>query len=251
MVRTYDSQSCNQSSILCSGTNKLKLFLMKFDILTIFPNQIETFVKEGIFRVAKEKGLVQINIHDLRKWTKDKHKTVDGTPFGGGAGMVMMVEPVFNAIKELREENTKVVITTPRGEKLSQPKLKEMSTLSPHYIIVCGHYEGLDERIHEYLGDIEISIGDYILSGGELPALVLMDGIIRLLPRVLGNELSLSEESFEEGLEYPQYTKPSNFNDWEVPSVLLSGNHEKIKRWRKEKSIEITKKRRPDIVKDI
>lgn len=222
---------------------------MKFDIVTIFPKQIETFVSEGVFRIAKEKGAVEIEVHDLRKWTKDAHKTVDDTPFGGGAGMVMKIEPIYEAIKELKKEGTKVIITTPRGEKLSQSMLKKLSTDYDHYIIICGHYEGIDERVHENLADIEISIGDFVLSGGELPSLVLMDGIVRLLDGVLGNANSLSEESFEEGLEYPQYTKPANFMGWEVPEVLLSGHHGKIEEWRKAKSLQETKKRRPDIVK--
>lgn len=220
---------------------------MKIDIITIFPNQINSFVNEGIFRIAKEKGALEINVHDLRKWTDDNHKTVDDKPFGGGAGMVMMVEPVFKAINELKKDNSKVIVTTPRGKRLNQKIVKDLSRQDSHYIILCGHYEGLDERIHEHLSDIEISIGDYVLSGGELASLVIVDSMIRLLPGVLGNEESLKEESFEDGLEYPQYTRPFEFNGWKVPEILISGHHENIKKWRKEKSVEITSKRGNDI----
>lgn len=222
---------------------------MKIDVLTIFPEQIKTFLTEGLFRIAFEKGLVEIKVHNLRDWTDDVHKSVDDTPFGGGAGMVMKIEPIFKALRELKKKETKVVITTPRGEKLTQQKLKSLSNNCDHYIILCGHYEGFDERIHEFLADYEISIGDFVLSGGELPALVIMDGLIRLIPGVLGNQESLAEESFEEGLEYPQYTRPADFEGMKVPEILLSGHHENIKKWRKKKSEEITRKRRPDIAK--
>ncbi|MCK9368683.1 tRNA (guanosine(37)-N1)-methyltransferase TrmD [Candidatus Dojkabacteria bacterium] len=223
--------------------------MLKFDLITIFPRQIEIFISEGIFRIAKEKGKVEINVHDLRKWTTDNHKTVDDRPFGGGAGMILMIEPIFKAIKELKKENTKVIVTTPVGEKLTQKKVKEISKLTDHYIILCGHYEGFDNRIHEFLADLEISVGDYILSGGELAGLIVMDSVIRLIPGVLGNDTSLSSESFETGLEYPQYTRPEEFNGWKVPNILLSGNHKEIKKWQDSKSIELTKKRRPDIDK--
>jgi tRNA (guanine37-N1)-methyltransferase len=221
--------------------------MLKIDIITVFPNQITSFVTEGIFRIAQSKGLLDINIHNLRKWTDDVHKSVDAPPFGGGAGMVMMVEPIFKALKELKKEGSKVIVTTPRGEKLTQGKVKELSKVDSHYIILCGHYEGFDERIHEHLADMEISVGDYVLSGGELPALILVDSMIRLIPGVLGNDQSLTDESFEDGLEYPQYTRPAEFNGWSVPEILLSGHHANIKNWRKGKSVELTKKRRPDI----
>lgn len=222
---------------------------MKFDIVTIFPNQVESFLKEGVFRIATKKKLVEIKVHNLRKWTTDKHQTVDDTPCGGGAGMILKPEPLFEAVKELKTSTSKVVLTTPRGEKLVQSKLKEFSTLTNHYIILCGHYEGFDERVHEYLADYEVSIGDFVLSGGELPSLVLIDGIIRLLPGVLGNMQSLTEESFESGLEYPQYTRPLEYNGFKVPEVLVSGNHKSIKEWKEKRAKEITKTRRPDIAK--
>lgn len=209
--------------------------MTKFDIITIFPKTIEEYINTGIIRIAREKGLVEINVHDLRKWTTDKHKTVDDTPYGGGPGMIMKIEPIYNAIKELKKKNTLVAITTPKGEQLKQKKLVEFSKEKDlHMIILCGRYEGFDQRIHDHLVDYEFSVGEYVLSGGELPALVLIDGITRLMPGVLGNELSLEEETFNDNsLEYPQYTKPEDFNGWKVPDVLLSGNHKEIERYRK------------------
>ena len=207
---------------------------MKFDIITIFPNIVEEYINTGIVSNALKKGIVEINVHDLRKWTSDNHKTVDDTPYGGGPGMIMKIEPIFKAIQELKKENTIVAITTPKGEKLVQSKLKDFSLNQDlHMIILCGRYEGFDQRIHDNLVDYEFSIGDYVLSGGELPALVLVDGITRLLPGVLGNEDSLKDESFnDDSLEYPQYTKPEEFNGWKVPKVLLSGNHKEIFEYR-------------------
>jgi len=207
---------------------------MKFDIITIFPNIVEEYINTGIVSNALKKDLVEINVHDLRKWTDDKHKTVDDTPYGGGPGMIMKMEPIYKAIQELKKEETIVAITTPKGETLNQSKLGELSIKKDlHMIILCGRYEGFDQRIHDNLVDYEFSIGDYVLSGGELPALVLIDGVTRLIPGVLGNEESLDNESFTDGkLEYPQYTKPEVFNGWNVPKVLLSGNHEKIEKYR-------------------
>ncbi len=209
--------------------------MTKFDIITIFPKTIEEYINIGIVRIAREKGLVEINVHDLRKWTTDKHKTVDDTPYGGGPGMIMKVEPIYKAIQELKKENTLVAITTPKGEQLKQKKLVEFSKEKDlHVIILCGRYEGFDQRIHDHLVDYEFSIGEYVLSGGELPALVLVDGITRLIPGVLGNESSLDVETFNDNsLEYPQYTKPEEFNGWRVPDVLLSGNHKEIDNYRK------------------
>ena len=222
---------------------------MKFDIVTIFPESIKEYINTSILKIAQEKGLVEINIHNLRDWAKDKHHTTDDTPFGGGPGMVMKVEPVFEAIKDLKKEGSIVAITTPRGEKLKQSKLVEFSkNTNLHMIILCGRYEGFDQRIHDNLVDYEFSIGDYVLSGGELPALVLIDGITRLIPGVLGNEESLTEESFNDGnLDFSQYTKPAEFNGWKVPDILLSGDHKKISKWRKSKSEELTKEKRPDL----
>lgn len=209
--------------------------MFKFDIVTIFPKIIEEYINTGIVRIAREKGLIQIDVHDLRQWTDDNHKTVDDTPYGGGPGMIMKVEPIYKALKDLKKENTIVAITTPKGERLIQKKLVEFSrTDDLHMIILCGRYEGFDQRIHDHLVDYEFSVGEYILSGGELPALTLVDGISRLIPGVLGNDQSLDDETFNDDmLEYPQYTKPEVFNNWKVPEVLLSGNHKKIKDFRK------------------
>jgi tRNA (guanine37-N1)-methyltransferase len=207
---------------------------MKFDIITILPNIIEEYINTGIVNNALKKKLVEINVHDLRNWATDKHKTVDDTPYGGGPGMVMKIEPIYNAIQDLKQKNTVVAITTPKGEKLKQDVLQDFSEKKDlHMIILCGRYEGIDQRVHDNLVDYEFSIGDYILSGGELPALVLIDGITRLIPGVLGNKESLESETFADNkADFSQYTKPENFKDWEVPKVLLSGNHGEIEKYR-------------------
>jgi len=212
--------------------------MIHFDIVTIFPEVISAYTNSSIIKRAQEKQLVKINIHNLRNWAKDKHKSVDDKPYGGGPGMLMKIEPIFNCLKDLKKENSIVILTSPKGEKLTQKKLKELSQdTNAHYIILCGHYEGFDQRIHDYLVDYEYSIGDYILSGGELPALVLVDGITRLIPGVLGNEESLISETFNSDIpDYPQYTKPEEFNGWKVPDILLSGNHKEIKKWRESMS---------------
>jgi len=212
--------------------------MIHFDIVTIFPEVISAYTNSSIIKRAQEKELVKINIHNLRNWATDKHKSVDDKPYGGGPGMLMKIEPIFNCLKDLKKENSIVILTSPKGEKLTQKKLKELSAnTNAHYIILCGHYEGFDQRIHDYLVDYEYSIGDYVLSGGELPALVLVDGITRLIPGVLGNEQSLISETFNSDIpDYPQYTKPEEFNGWKVPDILLSGNHKEIKKWRESMS---------------
>ena len=212
--------------------------MIHFDIVTIFPEVISAYTNSSIIKRAQEKELVKINIHNLRNWAKDKHKSVDDKPYGGGPGMLMKIEPIFNCLKDLKKENSIVILTSPKGERLTQKKLKELSQdTNAHYIILCGHYEGFDQRIHDYLVDYEYSIGDYVLSGGELPALVLVDGITRLIPGVLGNEESLISETFNSDIpDYPQYTKPEEFNGWKVPDILLSGNHKEIKEWRESMS---------------
>ena len=209
--------------------------MIKFGIITIFTNIVEEYINTGIVGTAKGKEIVEINVHDLRKWTTDNHKTVDDTPCGGGPGMVLKIEPIYAAIQELKQENTIVAITTPKGHTIEQKDFKDFSRKDDlHMIILCGRYEGFDQRIHENLVDYEFSIGDYVLSGGELASLVLVDGITRLLPGVLGNEESLADESFNDGvtLDFPQYTRPIEFNGWKVPEILLTGDHEKIKKWR-------------------
>ena len=205
----------------------VKVNNMKIDIITIFPNQILEYIKEGIFRISKEKNLVDIHVHNLRDWTDDVHRSVDDKPFGGGAGMVMKIEPIYKAIQKLKKENTKVIYFSPRGKVLNQKYLENFDkSKSSHYIIICGHYEGIDQRIIDNYVDIELSIGDYVLSGGELPTLVFLDGVIRLIDGVLGNESSSKDESFSNSLlEYPQYTRPEEFMGMKVPEVLLSGHH--------------------------
>ncbi len=231
---------------------------MKIDIITLFPQMFSGPFDESIVKRAQDKGLVEIEIHDLRKWTDDKRKTVDDKPFGGGAGMVMKVEPVYRAVKELRTEDSLVIYTTPQGRKLEQSLSNKFSTQT-HLIILCGHYEGLDERARENLIDVEVSIGDFVLTGGELPAMVIVDSIVRLIPGVLGKEESHQNESFMEVdgtklLEHPHYTQPAEFvtdegETWAVPDVLLSGHHENIEKWRKEQSVKRTEERRPDLLK--
>ncbi len=225
--------------------------MIKFDLITIFPESLKAYIDSSIVKRAQEKGLVEINVHNLRDWSNSKHKSVDDTPYGGGPGMVFMLEPIFNVLRDLKKEDTKVLLTSPKGKKLTQDTLYEFSKGNDsHYIVLCGHYEGFDQRVHDYLVDYEFSIGDYVLSGGELPALVLVDGITRLIPGVLGNEDSLGSESFTDGiLDFPQYTKPSEFNGWKVPEVLLSGNHKEIENWRKDMSQKDTISKRPDMSK--
>ena len=224
---------------------------MKIDIITLFPEMFKGPFSESIVKKAQEKGLLKIKIHNLRKWTKDKHKTVDDHSFGGGVGMVLMIEPIYKAIKELKKKESKVILLTPQGKVFKQKKAEKLSK-EKHLIFICGHYEGVDERIREKLVDEEISIGDYVLTGGELPAMVVIDSITRLIPGVLGKKEASQIESFSfKGLlEYPQYTRPSNFKGWKVPEILLSGNHKKINKWRDQKALEKTKKRRPDLLKD-
>ncbi len=220
---------------------------MKFDILTLFPEMFEP-VKQSIIGRATEKELLEINLINIRDFSKDKHKKVDDTPYGGGAGMVMMPDVVYDAYNSiLDKEKAKVIYLSPQGKVLNQKKVVELSK-QEHIILLCGHYEGIDQRVLDEIVDEEISIGDYVLTGGELPAMVLVDSVSRYVEGVL-KEDSTKEESFTNNLlEYPQYTRPEVFHEKSVPEVLLSGHHENIKKWREEKSIEITKKKRPDLL---
>jgi tRNA (guanine37-N1)-methyltransferase len=217
--------------------------MTKFDIITIFPDQVEQFTQHGLLRIAQEKGVL-INIHNLRDWAEDRHNKVDDIPFGGGPGMVMKVEPVHRAIESLREKDSVVIAMTPGGKTLTQDLVKELAVEKGfHYIILCGHYEGFDQRILDNLVDMEISIGNYILSGGEIASLVLVDTISRLLPGVLGNPDSLYTETFnDEKVDHPSYTRPVEYMGWEVPEVLRSGNHESIRQWREKQSRKLSKK---------
>jgi tRNA (guanine37-N1)-methyltransferase len=231
---------------------------MRIDILTLFPKMFKGPFGESIIKRAQEKGLVTINLHHLRNWAKDKHKTVDDRPFGGGVGMVLMIEPIYKALKELREKNSKVILLTPQGKVLSQKVAKKLSQ-EKHLLFICGHYEGVDERVREHLVDEEISLGDYILTGGELPAMVVVETVVRLLPGVLKKPDAIRSESFsklatgnwklETALEYPQYTRPADFKGWKVPEILLSGNHQKIKKWQQKKALKRTQQRRPDLLR--
>jgi tRNA (guanine37-N1)-methyltransferase len=225
---------------------------MRIDVLTIFPDVIRCGTDYSIVKRAQEKGLVKILVHDIRDFTEDKHRTTDEPPYGGGAGMVMKPEPIFKAVEHVQGEywtdQTRIILLSPQGELFTQEKAKELSKC-PHMVLICGHYEGVDERVREHLVSEEISIGDYILTGGELPALVVMDATIRLLPGVLGHEQSALEESFSEGLlEYPQYTRPADFRGWRVPEILLSGHHAEIAKWRRMQSLKRTLERRPDLL---
>ncbi len=219
--------------------------MKKFNIITIFPHIFESYFGESIIKRALEKKLVGINITNLRDFTADKHRTVDDTPFGGGVGMVMKVEPIYEAVKSLKSEvrnlksetnlKTRVILFSAKGKKYTQSDAVRLSQYD-NLILICGRYEGIDERVAENIADEEISIGDYVLTGGEIPAMVVVDSISRLIPGVLGNEESPRDESHSKDgyLEYPQYTRPEVFNDWKVPEVLLSGDHERIKKWRTE-----------------
>ena len=221
--------------------------MMKIKILTIFPKMVEEVLNYGIIGQAIKKGLVEIEAVDLRNFTEDKHKTVDNRPFGGGPGMVMMVEPVDRAIASLNKKQ-RIILLSPQGKTLTQKKAKKLSQLK-EIILICGRYEGVDERIREHLIDEEISIGDYVLSGGEIPAMALVDAVARQVPGVLGEEESLKDESFEnDSLDHPQYTQPREYKGWGIPEILLSGDHAKIKAWRKQQAIKRTKKQRPDLI---
>ena len=228
--------------------------MLKIDVITIFPNIFDNFTNFGVIKEGINKKLCELNIYNLREFTEDKHKKVDDRPYGGGAGMVFMVQPIDSAVRYIKEKNDvskinlqKTILLTPSGDKLKQNTLKYLSGME-NLILICSRYEGVDERIKDLVVDMEISIGDFILTGGEIPAMVLIDGIIRLLKGVVGKEESLKNESFENDLlDYPQYTRPELYKGLKVPDVLLSGNHSKIKKWRDEKSVEITRKKRPDL----
>jgi tRNA (guanine37-N1)-methyltransferase len=244
---------------------------MKIDILTLFPEICRAPLSESIMKRAQENKIVDLRIHNLRDWTTDKHHIVDDAPFGGGQGMVMKPEPVFAAVEELQKTSNppspgygaagaerrtpnvelpkpRVILMSPAGRRFDQQLAAELAQ-DRHLIIICGHYEGVDHRVIEHLVDLEISIGDYVLTNGAIAAVVLVDAIVRLLPGALGHEQSAADDSFSGGsLEAPQYTRPSEFRGWNVPEVLLSGNHAEIAKWRKEQSIKRTKQNRPDLL---
>jgi len=225
---------------------------MRIDILCLFPEVFDSPLNQSIIKRASERGLVDIVTHNIRDYAHDKHRTVDDYPYGGGPGMVLKPEPIFEAVEAIKEQfgtgETPVILLSPQGRLFSQSVAEELAT-HPHMILICGHYEGIDERVCEHLATDEISIGDYVLSGGELAALVVVDAVVRLMPGALGSECSADSDSHSNGLlEYPQYTRPHRYRDWSVPSILVSGNHGEIAQWRRHQAIARTAKRRPDLL---
>jgi len=221
---------------------------MKIQVLTLFPGMFAGPLDESIIKRAREAGLLDLQIHNLRDYAHDRHRTVDDRPFGGGPGMLLKPEPIFEAVEKLAGEQTRVILLSPAGRPFSQAIARELAQ-APELLLVSGHYEGFDERVREHLADDELSIGDYVLTNGSLPAMVVVDAVTRLLPGVLGDDESSHEESFSHGmLEYPQYTRPAEFRGMKVPDVLLSGNHAQIAKWRAEQATQRTKERRPDLL---
>ncbi len=223
---------------------------VRIDVLTLFPEMFKGILSSSMLKIALEKNLVEINIVNIRDFSRDKHKKVDAPPYGGGPGMVMMCDPVFRAVKKVSENSSPtIVLLTPSGKRLEQETAWKLSK-EKHLVLLCGHYEGFDERIRKGLNPLEISVGDYVLTGGEIPAMIILDSVVRLCPGVLGCPDSLKEESFTSGLlEYPHYTRPRVYKEMSVPEVLCSGNHKEIAKWRKEMAKKITKIKRPDLVK--
>lgn len=220
---------------------------MKIDVLTLFPKMFDA-LKESLIGKAIENQIVEFNVVDIRDFSAEKHKKVDDYPFGGGDGMVLMAQPLYDCIMSVKKDNSYVVYLSPKGTPLKQAKVKELSKIE-HLVLVCGHYEGIDERIIDLCIDEQISLGDFVLTGGEIPAMALIDSVLRYLPNVLGNSHSTEDESFSANLlEYPQYTRPREFMGLSVPEVLLNGNHKEIEKWRNEQKIEQTKKYRPDLL---
>jgi len=228
---------------------------LNFHVLTIFPDMFESPFSSGLISKAADNRLLKINCHDIRKYSTDSHKTVDDYPFGGGPGMVMKPEPIFSAVEDLQAsnkigDNSRIIVMSPQGRMFDKNIAKEL-TRYDELVLICGRYEGIDDRVVQNLADEELSIGNYILNGGELPAMVVIDAVSRLLPGVVGSEQSILEDSLSENLlKYPQYTRPRSFKGLDVPDVLLSGNHKIIEEWRKEKSIEKTNAKRPDLIPD-
>jgi tRNA (guanine37-N1)-methyltransferase len=221
---------------------------MKIDVLTLFPGMFVGPLDESIIKRAREKGILELGIHDLRKWTHDRHKTVDDRPFGGGPGMVLKPEPLYEAVESLAGPKTRVILMGPSGRKFTQEIARELAGCE-QLLLIAGSYEGFDDRVRQGLAHDELSIGDYVLTNGALPVMVIVDVVTRLLPGVLGDEESAKEESFSQGLlEYPHYTRPAEFRGMKVPEVLLSGHHAEIAKWRHEQALERTRERRPDLL---
>ena len=223
---------------------------MKIDVLTLFPGMFLGPLDESIIKRARESGRLDLKIHNLRDYAHDRHRTVDDRPFGGGPGMLLKPEPIFEAVESLARETTRVILLSPSGRSFNQAIAAELSQVE-HLLLISGHYEGFDERIREQLADDELSIGDYVLTNGALPAMVIIDAVTRLIPGVLGDDESAREESFSAGLiEYPQYTRPAEFRGWKVPEVLISGDHEAVRKWRLDAALRKTEKNRPDLFAD-
>jgi tRNA (guanine37-N1)-methyltransferase len=227
---------------------------MRFDVLTLFPDIFPGYLSQSILNKAIERGLIEIHVHNMRDWAEGRHHKIDDTPYGGGPGMVLMVEPVVRGVREVQslvEEPATVILLTPQGRRLNQPLVEDLAGSAQRFILLCGRYEGFDQRVIDILKPLEISIGDYILNGGEVASMVLIDSLIRMVPGVLGDESSSIDDSFSRGnrlLEYPQYTRPREFEGWNVPEVLLNGNHAEIESWRAQQSLEKTKHRRRDLL---
>jgi tRNA (guanine37-N1)-methyltransferase len=226
---------------------------MEFDIITAFPGMFEGPLSHSIVKRARDRGLVEVRVHDLRAYATGRHRKIDDVPFGGGGGMVLMPGPLFAAVEAIQERHpsqaSRTVLLCPQGTKYDQGQAKRLSGFG-RLILICGHYEGVDERVREHLADEAISIGDYVLTGGEIPAMVLVDSLARLQPGALGDEEAAQRDSFcEEGFDYPHYTRPANFRGFKVPEVLLSGHHERIAAWRKTRALEATARKRPDLLK--
>ncbi len=225
--------------------------MIRFDILSVFPGMFTSAFACSLLKKAQEKNLIEIQVHDIRHYTQDRHRMTDDAPFGGGGGMVMKVEPIDRVLQTVAPDRDQalVVLLTPQGETFRQ-KIAEELAIYPRIVLICGHYEGLDERVRVHLVDREISIGDYVLTGGELPAMILVDAVARLVPGVLGNAVSAQTDSFATGLlEYPQYTRPAEYRNWKVPDVLITGHHREIDKWRRRESLRRTLTRRPDLLK--
>lgn len=225
---------------------------MYIDIVTLFPRMFQGPFQESIIKRAQDKGLVKITIHNLRAWAQDPHKTVDDRPYGGGTGMILMIEPIYYALQDLKQKTKskkqRVILLSPGGKRFNQRKAQNLAKLD-HLILIAGHYEDIDHRVRRHLVDEELSIGDYVLTGGELPAMVVTDVVTRLIPGVLKNETVSSESFSQPMLDFPQYTRPEKFKNWKVPKILLSGNHKKIQEWRIKEALKRTRKHRPDLLR--
>jgi len=227
---------------------------MQYEIVTIFPGIFEAYFSEGIIKRSIQQGLITVKVHNLRDYTSDKHRTVDDYPYGGGPGMVMKPEPIFRAVKSIQADgvDTCTIMLTPQGARFHQEMAVKLSKEKRRLLLLCGRYEAIDDRVRNMLADMEVSIGDYVLTGGELPALVIIDCIVRVLPGALGDAHSVEEESFSWGiLDYPHYTRPSEYEGLKVPDVLISGNHKEINRWRRKEALRMTLQKRPDLLQTI